>query len=69
MIFIMSSRERKKSEPQRGPIIDGDARPDQVDEKKISEKLKKGSEEQEDSKFSPNRASDVNSLEDYKDEK
>jgi hypothetical protein len=69
MIFIMSSRERKKNQPQRGPIIDGDARPDQVDDKKISEKLKKESDEQQGSKFSSNRASDVNSLEDYKDEK
>jgi hypothetical protein len=59
---------KSKNPAQATPIVDGDARPDQLDEKRINKKLK-GSDKANSGKFSSNRQGDVNSLEDYKDEK
>jgi hypothetical protein len=55
--------KRSRRQQKQSPIIDGDARPDQLDDQRIRKKLN------HDRKFSSNRGADVNSLEDFKDEK
>jgi hypothetical protein len=56
----------KKVKQSDTPITDGDTRPDQ--QPHVSQKRdRKGNKPSED--FTSNRASDVNSLEDYKDKK
>jgi hypothetical protein len=60
--------KKKKEQQNPSPIIDGDARPDQLDDQKIRKKLGRNSEKN-DRKFSTNRGADVNSIEDFKDEK
>ena len=66
----MNSRERKKqTEPQKNPIIDGDARPDQLDEARINKKLKETEENKGKDKFTSDREADVNSSDDFRDER
>lgn len=61
-------KKKQKEEKAETPIIDGDARPDMpVDPESKKEKNKQGSAEKE--KFTTERMSDMNSLEDYKDAK
>ena len=62
----MDKKQRQKRET---PIIDGDARPDlpaDTEEVKDKKKLEKTGPRK---KFEAERASDINSLEDYKDAK
>ncbi|MBT1702399.1 hypothetical protein [Chryseosolibacter indicus] len=58
--------EKKKTQEELTPIIDGDARPDiDLEAKGADDKESKD----QDKKFTSNRASDVNKIENYKDEK
>jgi hypothetical protein len=59
-------KKENRRKNQQPPIIDGDARPDQLDEKDVKRKLAASDEEE---KFTTERGSDVNSLENFKDEK
>ncbi|HYC83569.1 MAG TPA: hypothetical protein VEB86_00045 [Chryseosolibacter sp.] len=65
---MKKNKSKNRQRPQPGPITDGDARPDQLDPDKIERKLQRESEENPEP-FSSNRGADVNSLEDFKDEK
>jgi hypothetical protein len=65
---MKKNKHQKKMNQASTPIIDGDARPDQADEKRIQKKLRADTAKT-DAKFSSGRAGDINSLEDFKDEK
>ena len=61
--------DKKQREKKETPIIDGDARPDlPVDAEKVKGAKEKDKTDQN-KKFETERASDINSLEDYKDAK
>lgn len=62
----MRSEKKKTLKDDQTPIIDGDARPDMEPDgsQKLNQRREKKGKE-----FTPNRAADVNSLEDYKDKK
>ena len=64
----MNSRDKKKKAAADTPIADGDTRPDQLDETRIRKKMSEP-EKSKEKKFSSSRAADINSLEDFKDEK
>jgi len=75
LAMILRKNEKMKSEKNRNrkktdqpPITDGDTRPDQLDESMIAGRIRESGNKTKD-KFSSNRAADVNSLENYKDEK
>ena len=59
-------RDKDQKKEQRTPIIDGDARPDQMIETDTSSGKNKKQIEKE-NEVTSNRSADVNSLEDYKD--
>jgi hypothetical protein len=61
----MKNKTEKRKPDEQTPIIDGDARPD----KHIEESSSKAQSIKDKEKFTPERKRDVNSLEDYKDEK
>jgi hypothetical protein len=64
-------KDRKKgsnAKEEPTPITDGDSRPDQLDEDKIAKKIHSKKDRTKD-KFTSNRSGDVNSLENFKDEK
>ena len=59
--------DKKQKEKKETPIIDGDARPDMPLGSEV--KNKKNARKNNPGKFESERASDMNSLEDYKDAK
>lgn len=59
--------KNRKKEEKPDLIIDGDARPDQISEESPAEAKKIKNKDK--GKFTANRQGDVNSLENYKDEK
>ena len=59
--------DKKQKEKRETPIIDGDARPDMQVEPQRKKATIRGKTETK--KFESERASDINSLEDYKDAK
>ena len=61
--------DKKEKEKLETPIIDGDARPDMPVEPNVEKDQTppSGSAGKKEKKFTPERLSDLNSLEDYKD--